>query len=55
LPNLEERTAVKKNYRNIGEQGEVNEQELAGFLAKNGQFLMPMVDLIEQCRLAWRF
>ncbi|MHB2007102.1 MAG: transposase [Acidobacteriaceae bacterium] len=30
----------------------MNEQELAGFLARSGQFLMPMVDLIEQCRLA---
>jgi transposase-like protein len=30
----------------------VNQQELAGFLARSGQFLLPMVDLIEQCRLA---
>jgi transposase-like protein len=43
---------VKKSYHTIGKQGKVNEQELAGFLARNGQFLMPMVDLIEQCRLA---
>lgn len=43
---------MKKSYHTIGKQGKVNEQELAGFLAKNGQFLMPMVDLIEQCRLA---
>jgi hypothetical protein len=33
-------------------QGKVNEQELAGYLARSGQFLLPMVDLIEQCRLA---
>jgi putative transposase len=43
---------VKKNYHTIGKQGSVNEQELAGFLAKSGQVLLPMVDLIEQCRLA---
>jgi len=43
---------VKKNYHTIGKQGKVNEQELAGFLARNGQFLLPMVDLIEQCQLA---
>jgi transposase-like protein len=30
----------------------VNEKELAGFLARGGQFLLPMVDLIEQCRMA---
>ncbi len=43
---------MKKSYHTIGKQGKVNEQELAGFLARNGQFLLPMVDLIEQCRLA---
>jgi transposase-like protein len=43
---------VKQSYHTIGKQGKVNGQELAGFLAKEGQFLMPMVDLIEQCRLA---
>jgi putative transposase len=43
---------VKKTYHTIGKQGKVNEQELAGFLAKNGQALLPMVDLIEQCQVA---
>jgi transposase-like protein len=43
---------VKKSYHSIGKQGKVNEQELAGYLARSGQFLLPMVDLIEQCRLA---
>ena len=43
---------MKKSYHTIGKQGKVNQQELAGFLARNGQFLMPMVDLIEQCRWA---
>jgi len=40
---------VKKSYHTIGKQGKANELELAGFLAKNGQILLPMVDLIEQC------
>jgi transposase-like protein len=43
---------VKKAYRTIGKQGKVNEQELASFLVKNGQGLLPMVDLIEQCQMA---
>jgi transposase-like protein len=43
---------VKKSYHTIRKQGRVNEQELAGYLARSGQFLLPMVDLIEQCRLA---
>jgi len=43
---------VKRAYRTIRKQGKVNEQELANFLVKNGQGLLPMVDLIEQCQLA---
>ena len=43
---------MKKAHRTIGEQGEVNEEELAGFPTKNGQALQPMVDLIEQCQVA---
>jgi putative transposase len=43
---------VKKTYHTIRKQGKINEQELAGFLAKNGQVLLPMVDLIEQCQVA---
>jgi hypothetical protein len=43
---------VKTSYHSIGKQGKVNEKELAGFLARSGQFLLPMVDLIEQCRMA---
>ena len=43
---------MKKTYHTIRKQGKVNEQELAAFLAKNGQALLPMVDLIEQCRMA---
>ena len=43
---------MKKSYHTIGKQGKTNEQELAGFLARQGQFLLPMMDLIEQCELA---
>jgi len=43
---------VKKSYHTIRKQGKVNEQELANFLIKNGQGLLPMVDLIEQCQMA---
>ena len=52
LANLEGRTAVKKSYHTIRKQGKVNEQELASLLVKNGQGLLPMVDLIEQCQVA---
>ena len=43
---------MKKPYQTIRKQGKTNEQELASFLVKNGQALLPMVDLIEQCQLA---
>lgn len=43
---------MKRAYRTIRKQGKVNEQELASFLVKNGQGLLPMVDLIEQCQIA---
>ena len=43
---------MKTSYHTIGKQGKVNEKELAGFLARSGQLLLPMVDLIEQCRMA---
>jgi transposase-like protein len=43
---------VKKSYHTIRKQGKVNEHELARFLVKNGQGLLPMVDLIEQCQVA---
>jgi transposase-like protein len=49
---LKGRTAVKKSYHTINKQGKSNERELTDFLAKNGQVLLPMVDLIEQCQLA---
>ncbi len=43
---------MKKSYHTIDKQGKVNEKKLAEFLAKNGQVLLPMMELIEQCRLA---
>jgi transposase-like protein len=43
---------VKKSYHTVGKQGKINEQQLTSFLVKNGQGLLPMVDLIEQCQLA---
>jgi len=43
---------VKKTYHTIRKQGKVNEQQLASFLVKSGQGLLPMVNLIEQCQLA---
>jgi transposase-like protein len=43
---------VKKKYHTIRNQGQVNEQELATFLTKNGQGLLPMVERIEQSRMA---
>lgn len=43
---------MKKSYHTIRMQGKANEQQLASFLVKNGQGLLPMVDLIEQCQMA---
>ena len=43
---------MKKTYHTIDKQGKANTKKLAGFLSKNGQLLLPMVELIEQCELA---
>jgi putative transposase len=43
---------VKRSYHTINKQGKANEKKLAEFLSKRGQLLLPMVDLIEQCRMA---
>jgi transposase-like protein len=42
---------VKKSYHTIRKQGNFNQKELTAFLAKNGQVLLPMVDLITQCQM----
>src|SRR5207245_11174188 len=46
---MERRTVVEKPYHIVGKE---ETQELAKFLAKNGQALLPMVELIEQSKLA---
>jgi len=43
---------VRRNYHTIDRQGKANARKLGEFLSQNGQQLLPMVDLIEQCRLA---
>ena len=43
---------MKRNYHTIEKQGKVNARKLGEFLSKSGQQLLPMVDLIEQCRMA---
>ena len=43
---------MKRSYHTINKQGKTNARELGEFLSKNGQLLLPMVDLIEQCRIA---
>lgn len=43
---------MRRPYHTIGKQGKSNAGKLAKFLSKDGQFLLPMVDLIQQCRLA---
>ena len=45
-------TALERNYRTLDNRGKVNERKLAHFLARNGQQLLPLVELIEQSRLA---
>ncbi len=46
------RTAVKRNYHTIASTAKANERKLTEFLSRNGQFLLPMVALIEQSRMA---
>lgn len=43
---------MKRNYHIVGKQGKHSEEELRKHLCRNGQFLLPMVTLIEQARLA---
>ena len=49
---MERRTALKKSYHTISTQGQTNSKRLAEFFSRHGQGLLPMVDLIEQSRLA---
>jgi putative transposase len=43
---------LKRNYHTIIQTGKPNTRKLAEFLSRQGQVLLPMVDLIEQSRLA---
>jgi transposase-like protein len=43
---------LKRNYHTITKIGQANAGRLSEFLSRNGQALLPMVDLIEQSRLA---
>ena len=42
---------MKRNYHTLDNQGKVNERKLAEFLTKNGQQILPMVELITQSRM----
>jgi transposase-like protein len=48
----ERRTALRRSYHTLTTKGEANARRLAEFFSHNGQGLLPMVDLIEQSRLA---
>ena len=43
---------MKRNYNTIASSGKANERQLTDFLSRNGQFLLPMMELIEQSRMA---
>lgn len=43
---------MKRRYHTIEKQGRVGQRKLAEFLVRNGQALLPMLELIEQSRMA---
>jgi putative transposase len=43
---------LKRSYHTLATKGQTNTRRLAEFFSRNGQGLLPMVDLIEQSRLA---
>ena len=43
---------MKRSYHTASKLGQTNARKLTEFLSRNGQVLLPMVDLIEQSRLA---
>lgn len=43
---------MRKSYHTISSKGQTNAKRLAEFFNRNGQGLLPMVDLIEQSRMA---
>ena len=48
----ERRTALRRSYHTLTTKGVANARRIAEFFSRNGQGLLPMVDLIEQSRLA---
>jgi transposase-like protein len=49
---LERRTALRRSYHTLSSKGEMNTKRLTEFFSRDGQGLLPMVDLIEQSRMA---
>jgi putative transposase len=49
---LERRTALRRSYHTLSTQGQTNARKLTEFFSRHGQGLLPMVDLIEQSRMA---
>src|SRR5215469_11628903 len=49
---LERRTALRRSYHTLSSKGEMNAKRLMEFFSRHGQGLLPMVDLIEQSRMA---
>jgi len=43
---------VPRSYHTLNNHGKMNERKLTEFLSKNAQQFLPMVELIEQSRLA---
>lgn len=43
---------MRRNYHTIHKQGKVGERKLAQFLVRNDQAVLPMLELIEQSRMA---
>lgn len=43
---------MSRSYHTIDKQGKVGERKLCEFLVRNGQALLPMMDLIERSRMA---
>jgi putative transposase len=49
---LERRTALRRSYHTLSSKGEMSAKRLTEFFSRHGQGLLPMVDLIEQSRMA---
>jgi putative transposase len=43
---------VRRNYHTIDKQGKADERRLAEFVVRNGQALLPMMELLEHSRMA---